>query len=158
MLRKIGIIAVLTLLVTALAAVPALAVSPHFLFANASTNSSGALVVSFKEAGLGNITTTPISVSTDFEVTYGCFNGGGKHPQAANKETFFGDATVSDNFPVRNGQTTGSLTVPVPGPGDFACSPGQRLRLISVTYSNITITGAAGTISTTPSTLTFPTP
>src|SRR5918995_1441847 len=105
-MRKIGIIAVLALMVTALAAVPALAVSPHFLF----TNSSGALVVSFKEAGLGNITTTPISVNTDYEVTYGCFNGGGKHPQAANKETFFGDATVSDNFPVRNGQTTGSLT------------------------------------------------
>ena len=53
-MRKIGIIAVLSMLVVALAAVPALAQNPHFISASASgPAANGNLTVNFKIAGLG---------------------------------------------------------------------------------------------------------
>jgi hypothetical protein len=57
-MRKLGIIGVLSLMALALAAVPALADSPHFTKASASTDSSGNLIVTFKESGLGTTTTS----------------------------------------------------------------------------------------------------
>jgi hypothetical protein len=51
---------------------------------------------------------------------------------------------TSGTFPVRNGQTTGSLSVGPPGPGDFSCPSGQTLFLQSVTYSNTNVSDAAG--------------
>jgi hypothetical protein len=64
----------------AMSAVPALADSPHFTKATASTDSKGNLVVTFKEAGLGNTATTEhITVSADASAEYGCFNRGGNH-------------------------------------------------------------------------------
>ena len=52
---------------------------------------------------------------------------------------------TSGNFPVRNGQTTGSLTVGPPGPGSFSCPSGQTLFLQSVTYSNTYVSDQSGT-------------
>ena len=75
---------------------------------------------------------------------YQCFNNGGNHPKAGNKETVSMSLQASGNFPVRNGQTTASLSVGPPSQGDFACPSGQSLFLQSVTYSGITVTGAAG--------------
>lgn len=156
-MRKLGIIAVLSLMLVALSAAVASAANPHFLNASATTDKSGNLVVTFKEAGLGTTSPTEqISVNADATAEYGCFNRGGNHPEAANKETVSGPVSGSGTFPVRNGQTTGSITVAPPDAGDFSCPKGQDLRLISVTYSNITITGAAGTISTSPDTVSFP--
>jgi hypothetical protein len=55
MLRKIGIIAVLSLLVAAFAAVPALAVNPHFTSEPVCTASGGTVTCTGgKVAGLGN--------------------------------------------------------------------------------------------------------
>jgi hypothetical protein len=45
--------------------------------------------------------------------------------------------TLQGEFPVRNGQTTGNITVTPPGPGDFSCPNGQRLVLASISYTNI---------------------
>ncbi|HZD80222.1 MAG TPA: hypothetical protein VE646_09310, partial [Actinomycetota bacterium] len=68
----------------------------------------------------------------------------GNHPKAGNKETVSTSLTESGTFPVRNGQTTGTISAGPPGPGDFSCPPGQTLYLMSVTYSGITVTGSAG--------------
>ena len=132
----------------------AMADNPHFISASASINNDGALVCSFKEAGLGTtVTTTHISCSADATVVYACINGGGNHPKATNKETVSGPVSGGGDFPVRNGQTTGSITVPPPGPGDFSCPNGQRLVLASVSYTNITLTGEGGDTANVPGTL-----
>jgi hypothetical protein len=130
-----------------LGAPAAFADSPHFLYANSSVSSStGALTVSFKEVGLGTtVSTETVTLSvTTASADYQCWNNGGNHPKAGNKEHVSTSLTTSGTFPVRNGQTTGSLSVGPPGPGDFACPSGQTLFLMSVTYSGITVTGAAG--------------
>ena len=141
-------------LVLALGATAALADNPHFNSASASVNNQGALVCSFKEAGLGTtVSTTHITCSADATAVYACINGGGNHPKATNKETVSGPVSGGGAFPVRNGQTTGSLTVAPPGPGDFSCPGGQRLVLASVSYTNIALTGEGGDTANVPGTV-----
>jgi hypothetical protein len=133
--------------VAALAFAPAaFADSPHFISASAAINSSGQLVCSFKEAGLGNtLTVADISCSADATAVYQCFNNGGKHPQAGNKETVGGPVTGGGEFPIRNGSASGSITVGPPGPGDFSCPNGQSLFLEDVSYTNIVLSGEGAT-------------
>jgi hypothetical protein len=146
-MRKLVVL--LTLVASGIVAVPAAqADSPHFLKASASINTStGALTCSFKEAGLGNVSTADVTCSASTTVVYQCFNNGGNHPKAGNKETINTDLSNTGTFPVRNGQTTGSIELGPAGPGDFTCPNGQTLYLQSVSYSNITISGEGATAS-----------
>jgi hypothetical protein len=137
-----------------------LADSASFHFANASA-SGLQLKVDFKETGLGNsgFSAVTIDVNANATALYQCFNGGGNHPKAGNKETVSGPVSGSGNFPVSNGQTTGTILVSLPGPGSFSCPSGQNLVLVSGTFSNITITDVTegdGPVSTTPSTISVP--
>jgi hypothetical protein len=126
----------------------ALADSPHFINASASIDSStGNLVCTFKEAGLGQVPTADVTCSASATVVYQCFNNGGNHPKAGNKETINADVSGSGTFPVRNGQTTGSISVAPPGPGDFSCPSGQTLFLQSVEYDNVVISGQGASAS-----------
>jgi hypothetical protein len=127
---------------------PAWADSPHFLYATSSiSTSTGALTVSFKDAGLGTGTTSiqiTLSVTTATGV-YQCFNNGGQHPKAGNKTTVSTALTTTGTFPVRNGSTTSSLTVgPPPVTNGFSCPSGQSLYLQSITYSGINVSDATG--------------
>lgn len=152
---RIGLVSLLLALVAlALPSSVALADSPHFITATASLNSStGALVCGFKEAGLGTtVTTEHVTCSATATATYACINGGDNHPQAANKETVSGPLVAGGDFPVRNGQTTGTLSLGPLGAGSFACPSGQTLVLSSVSYSNVTLTGAAGDSASVPGT------
>src|SRR5213083_1434151 len=123
--------------------------SPHFLFAdNSVSTSTGTLTTSFKDAGLGTGTTSiqiTLSVKTATAL-YQCFNNGGNHPKAGNKETVSTSLRTTGTFPVRNGQTTGDISAGPPSQnanGPFACPSGQSLFLQSVTYSGIKVTGSA---------------
>jgi len=79
--------------------------------------SNGTLTTGFKEAGLGTGTTSvAITLSADASALYQCFNNGGNHPKAGNKETVNAELQASGNFPVSHGQTTASLSVGPPGP------------------------------------------
>ena len=143
-MRKIGIIAVLSLLALALAAVPALAASgsPHFIKSatNASIDQNSNLVVNFKEAGLSNGSVETITLSGTGTATYQCFNNGGNHPKAGNKETVSSSESSTGQFTVQNGNVTGSLSLAPPGPGSFSCPPGQTLEgPTNVSYSNVTL-------------------
>jgi hypothetical protein len=60
--------------------------------------------------------------------------------------------------PVRNGQMTGTIKLDPPSAEGFTCSNGQTLELSSVTYSNITVKGDAGTIAASPSSVVFTNP
>jgi hypothetical protein len=141
-MRRILFVLAATLVTAAIAVPAAFADSPHFISASASIdNSTGNLVCTFKEAGLGQVPTADITCSASATVVYQCFNNGGNHPKAGNKETIHADVSGSGTFPVRNGQTTGSISVAPPGPGDFSCPSGQTLFLQSVEYDNVVISG-----------------
>jgi len=130
----------------ALAAPAAFADSPHFISASATVDNNGNLVATFKEAGLGNnATSAGISLSADATAVYQCFNGGGNHPKAGNKETVSGPVSNNGTFDVRHGSTSGSISVGPPGPGSFSCPNGQTLHLISVDYTNVTLTDTSVT-------------
>jgi hypothetical protein len=136
----------LTLVLSGIIAAPAQAASPHFLKASATINDSGQLVCTFKEAGLGTTATfADISCSADATAVYQCFNNGGQHPKAGNKETVGGPVSNDGSFPISNGQATGSITVDPPGPGTFSCPSGQTLFLQSVSYTNIVLSGEGAT-------------
>jgi len=126
--------------------------SPHFQFANSSITDTDDLTVSFKEVGLGTGTTSVnITLNATGTAVYQCFNNGGNHPKAGNKETVSAALQASGQFPVRNGQTTASLTLEEPSQGNFACPSGQTLFLQSVTYSGISVSDAsANSLGATP--------
>jgi hypothetical protein len=148
-MRKLLFLA--TLIVAGALAVPAaFADSPHFLSSSFAIDNSGNLQCSFKEAGLGNTATTADITCTaaTSSATYQCFNNGGNHPKAGNKETVGGLVTDTQTFPVRNGQTTGTITVGPVSPGSFSCPSGQTLYLQNTCYDDITISGAGASTPT----------
>src|SRR5215207_6595568 len=148
-MRKIGIIAVLSLMAVALAAVPALAQNEHFVRASGSLNNDGSLAVSFKEAGLGTNQLIDYTLTADATATYVCGNRGGANPGAQNKTTVSGPVSASGAFSSgKNGQVTASLTVEPP-PSNISCPPGQSLELASVSYTNVTLTDVTNGISVT---------
>jgi hypothetical protein len=160
-MRRILLVVISAVATVVMGATAALADSPHFLFAtNSVSSTTGALTTSFKDAGLGTGTSSiQITLTVDnATAVYQCFNNGGNHPKAGNKETVSTALQTTGTFPVRNGQTTGSLTVGPPSPGDFSCPSGQSLFLQSVTYSGITVSDATGnSLGATPDPISGPT-
>jgi hypothetical protein len=159
-MRKLGIIAVLSMLVVALTASVAFAQGgdrphstqgAHFNSATSSIDTTGAdagdLLVTFSEGGLGvgDITYT---VTSDATATYACINGGSNHPKAANKETFSDDVSGGGTFAAKNGQASGTIRVAKLGSGSFSCPSGQTLVLASVSYTNIELTDTNNNVST----------
>jgi hypothetical protein len=117
----------------------ALAQSPHFLSTSASSGVDNTLVVSWKEAGLGNSGTVTYSASASATAVYECINGGSKNPKASNKTSVAALVSASGEFPVtKNGSITASLTLEPPSPpSTFSCPSGQTEVLASVSYSDI---------------------
>ncbi len=122
---------------------PALADSPHFIGTASvvGVNSDGSMTVSFKEAGLGQGVTIAYEFSGSVIADYGCINGGGKHPQASNKETVQGPVSATGSFTSsKSGNIVGSLTVEPPAPpSTFSCPSGQTLVLADITYSGLAL-------------------
>jgi hypothetical protein len=138
--RISAVLAVFAVAVAAFLAFSASALAaPHFQSADSSVNNSGALVVGFDERGLGNLNVN-YSLTADATALYACINGGGKHPQAANKEAFEGQVTGGASFEPKNGRVVASITAgPLQAP-QFTCPGGQRRVLAAVTYENIVLT------------------
>jgi hypothetical protein len=145
MLRKYGIIAVLSLMALALAAVPALAQSGHFVTGGANAlrisgpNAAGDLTISGKVAGLGG-TTFEIVATGDATAEYACQNRGGEFPNDPRKQSVSGpvSATTGPQPTPRNGQASFSLTLTEPA-STLVCPSGQRVVLTSVTYEDVTL-------------------
>ena len=141
--------AVAGVIVVGASAGAALATSPHFVSASASTDGSGNLVVSWKEAGLGNNQNINYTASADASALYGCINKGQNHPQARNKEAASGPVSASGTFNSgRNGQITASLTVapPLTQPA-LTCPDDMSVALLQVTYTNVSITDTTTPVS-----------
>jgi hypothetical protein len=126
---------------------PAFADAPKFHSATSSVNNAGALVVNWDERGLGNLN-IDYTLTADASAVYACINGGGNHPQAANKETVNAEVSAAGSFEPRNGRITASLAAGPPSAGAFSCPGGQRLVLASVSYTNITLTDTTNGVST----------
>ncbi len=144
-------------------AAPAFAAgSPHFIkSATSASLSGGGLVVNFKEAGLSAGSVSTITTTADATVTYECVNHGGKNPPAANKTTIQTSASTSGTFTVaKNGNLVGSQTTQVPSASSlgFSCPGGQTTTLVSVTYTNITITDSTSGASASLGSLSYTNP
>jgi hypothetical protein len=147
-LRRLGSACVLAIALLALTISTAFAAAPHFISASASIN-GGNLVVSWKEAGLGDNQLIHYTVSADATATYVCVNGGNHNPSASNKTTVSGPVSASGTFSSgKNGNITASLSAAPPSAPDF-CPNGQKTELALVTYTNITLTDTTNNISVT---------
>jgi hypothetical protein len=128
-------------------AAPARADAPKFHSATSSVNNAGALVVNFDERGLGN-DNIDYTLTADATAVYACINGGGNHPQAANKETINAEVSGAGSFEPKNGRVVASLSAGPPSAGSFNCPNGQRLVLASVSYTNIVLTDTTNDVTT----------
>jgi len=131
-----------------LAVTPVLASSPHFIRSSASgPTAQGDLNVSFKIAGLGDNETITVTASADATAVYACRNKGGNFPSDPKKTEVSGPVSESGDFTSgKNGQITGSLTVSPPST-DLDCPSGQRQVLVSVSYTNVEVSGGGDTAS-----------
>jgi hypothetical protein len=153
-MRRISILTITMLALSSFMVTTALAQNPHFINCSASgVNSEGSLMVCFKIAGLGSNETITITASADANATYGCLNKGAQCPNAANKVSVSGKVTATGQFTSgKNGQITGCLGVEPPST-TLTCPPGQKLVLITVSYTNVSVTAPpAGTCDTSPGT------
>jgi hypothetical protein len=125
----------------------ALADAPKFHAVASSVNNAGALVATFDERGLGN-DNIDYTLTADATALYACINGGGKHPQASNKETINAEVTGGASFEPKSGRVAASIPAGPPSAGDFTCPNGQRLVLASVSYTNGVLTDTTNGVST----------
>ena len=123
-MRRLVVFAVLALS-TAVAVPATWAGSPHFVTLSVTRNGN-LLVVSGKEAGLGNETQVHIVVTA----TAGCVNPGDKHPRAANKTS----VSAQGDFPVQNGKAEFSLTLSATFSPD--CTPPMTVEFSDVVVSD----------------------
>lgn len=112
-------------------AFPTQAGNPHFIDVSV-TRSGNSLIVTGKEAGLGNESQVHIVVSA----TAACVNPGSNRPKAENKTS----VSAEGDFPVQNGKALFSLTLTPTFQPD--CSPPM-----SIVFSEITVTDATSGIS-----------
>jgi hypothetical protein len=125
---------------------PAMADAPKFHSADSSVDNAGGLVADFDERGLGN-ENIDYTLTADATAVYACINGGGNHPQAANKETVNAEVSAGGSFEPKNGRVVASLEAGPPSAGSFECPTGQRLVLASVSYTNIDLTDTTNSVS-----------
>ena len=130
--------------------VPAIGTGAHFLYATSTIDAAGDLVISFKEAGLGNVSSVPISVTGDVTATYQWFNHAGNKPEGVPFSAVEA-VNVTQTFPVENGQVTGTITIAAPAaPADFLTHPhaANWIAKFTVSYTNIALTSYQGTRET----------
>lgn len=146
--RRSIIVALLAAVVAVFAfGTPAFADAPKFHAATSAVGADGALTVAFDERGLGNLN-IDYTVTADATAVYACINGGGNHPQAANKETVNAEVSAAGSFEPKNGRVVASLTAGPPSAGAFTCPDGQRLVLASVAYTGIVLTDTSNGVTT----------
>ena len=153
-MKKLSILILTMLALSGFMATTVRAQSPHFLGCSASgVNSDGSLDVSFRIAGLGSNQSLTVTASADANATYGCLNHGQQCPNAANKQEVQQDVSAVGSFTSgKNGSIRASLTVDPP-PATLRCPGGQTLVLVSVSYTNVSVSApGAGDCDTSPGT------
>jgi len=152
-MKKLSILILTTLALSGFMATTVRAQNPHFLSCDVTgVNSNGTLSSDFRLAGLGSNVSITVTVTADATATYACLNRGQNCPNADNKSTVTGTVTAQGTFTSgKNGSVRGSLTVNPPPNNTLTCPGGQTLVLVSVNYTNVTLSApGAGTCNTSP--------
>lgn len=129
---------------------PDIGTGAHFLYATSTITATGALVIDFKEAGLGNVSEVPISVTGNVSATFNWYNKGGNRPMGT-PFNVSQSLNVTQTFPVRNGQVTGTITIQPPAPpAEFLEQPhaANWTPAFTISYTNIALTSYQGTTQT----------
>ncbi|MBC7594800.1 MAG: hypothetical protein H7288_12820 [Kineosporiaceae bacterium] len=145
MLRRIISLGAAVFAILLFTTTAAFAGNGHFISNATSASSSGStLTVKFKEAGLQSGATETITISAHLDATYKCINGGGKNPSDPKKTTINSTVSQSGEFTAaKNGNLTGSLSVSAPAASSVLdCPGGQTATLMSVTWTNVSISDA----------------
>ena len=153
-MKKLSILTCTMIALGSFMAITVWAASPHFLRTSASgVNSDGTVNVCFKIAGLGANESLTVTAGAAADATYGCLNRGGQCPNAANKVNVQSDVSASGTFTSgKNGSITACLAVEPPDT-TLTCPGGQRLVLVSVSYTNLSVSApGAGTAAVPPGT------
>jgi hypothetical protein len=159
MLRKFGIIAVLSLIVVAVAAVPALAVGPtsvtrtgglHFVgspdVTATKTATSAFLTATGEVAGAGQ--SARATLSANAEVTTGCINRGSQDQQPSGLKRTTTSVLGSETFQTRSGR--GTFDVDTNAVTTSRRCPDQMVPvLVSVNFTDVKLTITSSTGSTT---------
>ena len=128
-MHRLRLLILLALGALAVAVPLAWAGSPHFVDDTVNATRAGnSLIVSGKEAGLGDEAQVHIVVTA----TALCINGGGNHPKAVNKES----VSSQGDFPVQNGKANFSLTLTATF--QPPCSPPMTVEFTDVTVTDTT--------------------
>ena len=153
-MKRLSILTLAMIALSSFVAITVWADSPHFLRTSANgLNSDGTVNVCFKIAGLGDNQTLTVTASAHADAIYGCLNHGQQCPNAANKVEVQSDVSASGTFTSgKNGSITACLTVEPP-PTSLTCPGGQKLVLVSVSYTNLWVSApGAGTAAVPPGT------
>jgi hypothetical protein len=118
--------------VAALAFAPTALAGSHYVTGPTTSVQGNALTVSWKAAGLGNTAdTADFTLTGTVDVTSQCFTKSG-NPVNGVPKSETNSVNQSGEFPVRNGQTTGSFTVtPL---STLTCTGSQRVRILEVSF------------------------
>ena len=144
-MKKLSILTLTMIALSGFMASTVQAQNPHFLRCSLNgVNSDGTLDACFRIAGLGSNQSIDVTASAHADATYGCLNKGNNCPNAANKVNVQSDVSATGTFTSgKNGSIRASLTVDPPDT-TLTCPGGQKLVLVSVSYTNVKL-GAAGT-------------
>ena len=151
-MRKIGIIAVLSLMALALAAVPALAQNGlHFVgtptITATKTANSAFLTSTGEVAGAGPTATATLSGNAN--VTTGCINRGSKDQQPSGLQTTSQSVLGSQTIHTRSGRGTFNVSTNPVGTAGRTCPDQMVPVLVGVTFTDVTltVTSQTGTIT-----------
>jgi hypothetical protein len=114
--------------------------NPHYIKLATSINGDLCYQVDLKEAGLGTATSITYNLSANACIAAACETKKGHVVQGVPKSGE-SSATQPTTLPVRNGQTTGSISLcptnfDLPDPG---CTGSQELVIVGVQYSNVVL-------------------
>ena len=153
-MKRLSILTLAMIALSSFVAITVWADSPHFLRTSANgLNSDGTVNACFKIAGLGDNQSIDVTASAHADAVYACRNRGQQCPNAANKVNVQADVSATGTFTSgKNGSITACLAVEPPDT-TLTCPGGQRLVLVSVSYTNLSVSApGAGTAAVPPGT------
>jgi len=129
-------------------ATTALAQNPHYLKLVPTIDSTFDYNVSLKEAGLGTASTITYVLSANALFQAQCFTKNG-NPVQGTVKSGSGTATQQTVLEVHSGQTTGvvELTPAAFNLGLPGCTGNQVQKLISASYTNVSLNDGANTVT-----------
>ena len=159
-MRKLITVFATVIAVLALTASAALAVAPtsitrdgglHFVgspdLTVSRTATSASLTATGEVAGAGPTATATLSATAI--ATRGCINRGSRNQEPSGLQRSFSTVTGSETFQTRSGRGTFSVTTDPVNVEGFTCPDGMTEILVSVTFTDITLTITSQTGTTT---------